>query len=127
MGAVDESLGQIQLSSTTQVLSQRPKDLFKRAVTDPALESPVARLVRRIATRKVLPRRARAEDPQDAIQDVSRIAVWPSQDAPLNRLFLRENRLNESPLLLGEVHIKVRSDFDLPVDPLPKSDRVSRT
>ena len=127
MGAVDESLGQIQLSSTTQVLSQRPKDLFKRAVTDPTLKPSVARLVRRIATRKILPRRACAEDPQHAVQDVFRIAVRPSPDALMDRLFLRENRLNESPLLLGEVHIKVRSDFDLPVDPLPKSDRVSRT
>jgi hypothetical protein len=127
VGAVDESFGQIQLSSTTQVLSQRPKELFKRAVSDPVLEATVAGLVRRIATRKVLPRCPGAEDPQDAIQDVSRIAVWPSPDALLDRLFLREKRPKESPLLLGEVHIKVRSDFDPPVDPLPKSDRVSRT
>ena len=127
MGAVDESLGQIQLSSTTQVLSQRPKDLLKGAVADPALKPTVACLIRRVATRQILPRRAGAQDPQDAVQDVSRIAVRPSPDALLDRLFLRENRLNESPLLLGEVHIKVRSEIDPPVDPLPKSDRVSRT
>jgi hypothetical protein len=108
------------------VLGKRSKDLLESAVADPALKPTVARLVRRIATRQVLPRRTRAKHPQHAVEDVSRIAVRPAAYALVDRLFLGEKRLDQSPLLFGEVHIKVRSDFDLPVDPSPKSDRVSR-
>ena len=127
MGPVDESFRKVQLSSTTQVLSERSKDLFDSAVADPALKPTVAGLVRRVAPWQVRPRRTRAKDPEHAIEDVSRIAVRPSTPVLVERLLLREKRLDQSPLLFGEVHIKVRSDFDPPVDPLPKSDRVSRT
>jgi len=61
------------------------------------------------------------------MEDVSRIAVRPSTPVLEERLFLGKNRLDQSPLLFGEVHIKVRSEIDPPVDPRPKSDRVSRT
>jgi hypothetical protein len=127
VGPVDESFCQVQLSTTTQVLGECPKDLLQCAVAHPALKSTVTRLVRRIARRKILPRRAGAEDPQNAVQHVSWIAEGPSPDTLLDRLFLREKRLKYSPLLFGEVHIKVRSESDPPVDPLAKSDRVSRT
>jgi hypothetical protein len=127
VGPVDESFRQIQLSATTQVLGKRSKDLLDSTVTDPALKPSVARLVRRIAPRQVRPRRARAKDPEHAIEDISRIAVRTTTPVLVERLFLGEKRLNQSPLLFGEVHIKVRSAFDPPVDPSPKSDRVSRT
>ena len=127
MGPVDESLCQVQLSATTQVLGECPKNLLQRPVAHPTLKSTVTGLIRRIARRKVLPRRPGAKDPQDAVQNVPRIAEGPSPDALLDRLFLREKRLKYGPLLFGEVHIKVRSDSDPPVDPLAKSDRVSRT
>ena len=127
MGPVDESFCQVQLSTTTQVLGECSKDLLQRAVAHPALKSTMTRLVRRIARRKIFPRRAGAQNPQDAVQNVPRIAEGPPPDTLLDRLFLREKRLQYSPLLFGEVHIKVRSDSDPPVDPLAKSDRVSRT
>jgi hypothetical protein len=127
VGAVDESLGQIQLSSTTQVLSQRPKDLFERPVANPALKSPVACLVRRITSRQIHPGCPGAQYPKHTVQHVARIAIRPTPDPLLDRLFLGENRAYEGPLLFGEVHIKVRSPIDPPVDPLPKSDRESRT
>jgi len=127
VGPVDESFRKVQLSSTTQVLSERSKDLFDSAVADPALKPTVAGLVRRVAPWQVPPRGTRAKDPEHAIKDVSRIAVRTTTPILVERLFLRENRLDQSPLLFGEVHIKVRSEFDPPVDPLPKSDRVSRT
>ena len=84
-------------------------------------------MVRRVTAWQVSPRGARAKDPENAVEDVSRIPVRPTTHALVDRLFLREKRLDQSPLLFGEVHIKVRSDFDPPVDPLAKSDRVSRT
>ena len=108
------------------MLSESPKDLFEGAVAHPTLKPTVTRLVWRIARRKILPRCAGAKHPQHAVQDVPRIAIRPSPDALMDRLFLREKRLNEGPLLFGEVHIKVRSETDPPVDPLAKSDRVSR-
>jgi hypothetical protein len=127
VGPVDESLCEVQLSATTQVLGEGSEDLFERSVADPALESTVAGLVRRVAPRQILPRSARAKDPEHTIEDVSRIAEWPTTPVLEKRLFPREKRLDQSPLLFGQVHIKVRSEFDPPVDPLPKSDRVSRT
>jgi len=127
VGPVDESLRKVQLSATTQVLGEGSKDLFDGAVPDPALKSTVARLVRGIAARQVFPRGARAKDPKNAVEDVSRIPIRATTHALLDRLFLREKRLDQSPLLFGEVHIKVRSETDPPVDPLLKSDRVSRT
>jgi len=126
VGPVDESLCEVQLSATTQVLGERSKDLLERAIANPALKPAVARLVRRIATRQVHPRSAGAKHPEHTIEDISRIAVWPTTHALADRLFFREKRLDQRPLLFGEVHIKVRSDFDPPVDPSPKSDRVSR-
>lgn len=127
MGPVDESFRQVQLSATTQVLGERSKDLFESAVADPTLKPTVAGLVRRVAPWQVRPRRTRAKDPEHTIEDISRIAVRTTTSVLVERLFLREKRLDQSPLLFGEVHIKVRSDFDPPVDPLAKSDRVSRT
>ena len=84
-------------------------------------------MIWRIATWNVMPRRARAKYPEHAAEDVPRVAIWPTTHALADRLFLRKKRLDQSPLLFGEVHIKVRSEIDPPVDPLPKSDRVSRT
>ena len=109
------------------MLGEGSKDLFESAVADPALESAMAGLVRRVAPRQILPRSACAKDPEHTVEDVSRIAEGPTTTVLEKRLFLREKRLDQSPLLFGEVHIKVRSNFDPPVDPPPKSDRVSRT
>ena len=127
MGPVDESFRQVQLSATTQVLGERSKDLLESAVADPALEAAMAGLVWRVTPGQVLPRSPGAKDPENAIEDVSRIAKGPTTSILDERVFFREKRLNQSPLLFREVHIKVRSDFDPPVDPLAKSDRVSRT
>jgi hypothetical protein len=127
VGTVDESLRQIQLSSTTQVLRESSKNLLDGAVANPTLKSAVAGLVRGISSRQILPGRSRPQHPKNSIEHVARIAVRPAPDALLDRLFLGENRPNERPLLFGEVHIKVRSNLDPPVDPLPKSDRISRT
>jgi len=109
------------------VLGESPENLLERTVADPALKPTVTGLVWRVAPWQVRPRRTRAKDPEHAMEDVSRIAVRPSTPVLVERLFLGKNRLDQSPLLFGEVHIKVRSEIDPPVDPLPKSDRVSRT
>lgn len=127
MGPVDESLREVQLSTTTQVLGEGSKDPFESAIPDPALKPTVAGLVRRVAPWQIRPRSPGAKYPEHAIEDVPGIAVGPTTSVLVKCLFLREKRLDQSPLLFGEVHIKVRSDFGPPVDPLVKSDRVSRT
>lgn len=127
MGPVDESFCQVQLSTTTQVLGESSKDFFQRAVPHPALEAAVTRLIRRIAAGQVLPRRTGPENPKHAVENVSRVAIRPTTKTLMDRLLFGKKRLDRSPLLLGQVHIEVRSNFDPPVDPLLKSDRVSRT
>jgi hypothetical protein len=54
----------------------------QRAVVHPPLEPAMAGLIRRIPIGQVLPRRARAKDPQNAIQDVARIAPRPATSIP---------------------------------------------
>jgi hypothetical protein len=57
-----------------EVGGERLEEPPERTVADPALKSPMARLIRRIPIRQVFPRRARAQNPEDAIQHVAWIA-----------------------------------------------------
>jgi hypothetical protein len=50
--------------------------LVKDTRVNPLLEPPMARLVRRIAVREVLPTGTRAQDPQNAVHDVTGWAPW---------------------------------------------------
>jgi hypothetical protein len=68
----------------------------------------MAGLIRRIAIGQVLPGRARAKDPQNAIQDVARIAPRPSTPIPPQPR-LRQQRFEDGPLRVSEVHaVEVR-------------------
>ena len=109
------------------MFGQNPENLLERAIPHPALKPAVAGLVGRIPRREVLPGGSGAQHPQDAIQDVPWIAIRAPAYALLDRLLFREDRAYECPLLFGEIHIDVRSNSDPPVDPFPKSDRLSRT
>jgi len=126
VGAVDECLGQVELAAFLQVLGERSQHFLERPLAHPALESPMACLIRRIATRQVLPRRASPEDPKHAVHDVARIAEGSATPIVDRGLFVGQQRANELPLLVGEVHIQVRSENDPPVDPAPESDRILR-
>jgi hypothetical protein len=64
-----------------EIGGERLEHAPKRAGADPALKAAMARLIGRIAVRQVFPRRAGSEDPQDAVQDVARIA--PRSAAPI--------------------------------------------
>jgi len=61
-----------------EIPRERFDDAPQRATLDPGLKAAMTRLVRRIARREVLPRSARPEDPQDAIEYIPRIAPWPA-------------------------------------------------
>lgn len=90
-----------------QILRQGVKHPFERAVATPPLKPAMARLVRRVAlTRKVLPARPAAKDPQNAVQDLSRI----SPRAPATVLassWLPNPRGHERPLLFRQTHAKL--------------------
>jgi hypothetical protein len=69
----------------------------------PALEPAMTGLIRRIAIREVFPRRAGAEDPEDPIEDVSRIAPRPAA-LIATETGLRQEWREYRPLRVSEVH-----------------------
>jgi hypothetical protein len=63
MGAVDETLGQVELPPGAKVLSQVLQDPVEHAFALPLLKAAMDRLVRRIPTRQIRPRSAGAHHP----------------------------------------------------------------
>jgi len=68
----------------------------------PQLKAAMTRLVRRIAARQIVPRRARAEDPQHAVQ----YGPWidPGPAAAIGAAPGTKRRFEHGPLGVGEVH-----------------------
>jgi hypothetical protein len=112
MGAVDERLCEVELSALVQVLRQRFQNAVEHAVAFPLLEATVTGLVRRVSARNVGPRRARAQHPEHAIEDVSGVA--PRSAAARRRaepLSSGNVVANGVPLLVGEVHAREQTRF----------------
>jgi hypothetical protein len=70
---VDEGFTQIDLAAVPDVLGEALQQPIEAARALPELEATMASLVRRIARWQVVPRRARAQDPQDAVHDGPRM------------------------------------------------------
>lgn len=69
------------------------------------LEPAVAGLVRRVPLRHVLPGRASAQHPEDAVEHLAGIPPGPA--APIGAASeLRHQRFDQRPLLVGQVHIE---------------------
>jgi hypothetical protein len=83
-----------------QIRGERLDDTPKRASVDPALKAAMARLIRRIALRQVLPGRAGAKDPEDAVQHIARIAPRSPAAIATNTRF-RQERPQDGPLRVG--------------------------
>jgi len=79
------------------------QNLLERPVTAPLLEAAMAGLIRRIARRQILPRRAGAQHPQHAIENIPRISPGAASTirAPPR---LGNQRLDKVPLLFGQIH-----------------------
>ncbi|TPW00988.1 MAG: hypothetical protein FD124_3827 [Alphaproteobacteria bacterium] len=86
-----------------QILREGMHDPLEDAVVDPPLKATMTRLVRRIPVGQILPRRARAKDPQDPIQHIARIAPRPSPSIA-TQARLRQERREDRPLGVGQVH-----------------------
>ena len=80
-----------------EIGGERLEDAPERPLADPALEPPMARLIGRIAIREVLPGRAGAKDPEDAVQDIAGIAPR-SPAAIATETRLRQERRQNGPL-----------------------------
>ena len=76
----------------------------------------MASLVRRIARWQVVPRRARAQDPQDAVHDGPRIGPRPA--APIRATARAEGRFEHGPLGVGQVHAVEVPAASLPMFPV---------
>jgi hypothetical protein len=101
-GRVDEGFTQIDLAAVPEVLGEALQQPIEAARALPELEATMASLVRRIARWQVVPRRARAQDPQDAVHDGPRIGPRPA--APIRATARAEGRFEHGPLDVGEVH-----------------------
>lgn len=105
MGAVDVSLGEVELPACSQVLGKAAEHGLEHALLHPLLEPAVARLRRRVATREIGPGGAGAQHPKDAVEHVARIAPRPTALlAGAYNFGVGDERTDERPLLLGQVH-----------------------
>src|ERR687892_1334870 len=75
---------------------------MESAAALPLLKSPMARLIGRIARGEVVPRGARSQHPEDAIEDRARIAE--GAPAPIGTAARSKERFEDGPLLVGQVH-----------------------
>lgn len=104
MGAIDEGLGQIDLAALTQVFRERLENFPEHALHHPFLHSPVAGLVRRVLARKRFPRSSGPQDPQHSVENASRFDARTTF-AVLADFRLGDQRLDNTPLLVSELHV----------------------
>ena len=86
-----------------EVYGERLEDLPQCAPVDPGLKAAMTGLIRRVAGGQILPRCAGTEDPEDAVQDIARIAPRPSAPIATETRF-RQERRQHGPLRVGKVH-----------------------
>lgn len=104
MGAIDEGLGQIDLAALTQVFRERLENLPEHALRYPFLHAAVTRLVRRVLTRQRFPRSSGPEDPEHSVENTSRFDPRTTF-AVLANFGLWDQRLDDTPLLVSELHV----------------------
>ena len=117
MSAVDESLAQVEFSSSDKIIGEGLQHVLQNAFFHPALEATKTGRVRRISIGHVSPWRAGSQDPEHAVEHVARIAPR-SAATILANLRLRKKLLDCGPLLVGQVHLDLRSQTGSSVDRL---------
>ena len=86
-----------------QVGRQRLEHLAQRPVVHPPLKAAMTRLIRRVPLGQIFPGRAGAQDPEDPIQHVARIAPRPATPIA-SPPRLRKQGFENGPLRVSEVH-----------------------
>jgi hypothetical protein len=104
MGAINEGLGQIHFAAVTQVLRERLEDPPEHAVRYPLLHPAMTRLVRRVLAGQRFPRCSGPEDPEHAVEHAAGVDTRPTL-AVFSNVGLRDQRLDDTPLLVGELHV----------------------
>src|SRR5665647_496600 len=104
MGAIDESLGQIDLAAVSQVLCERLENLPEHSIRNPLLHPAVARLVRRVLAGQRSPRSSGPKDPEHSVENVARGNPRTTL-AVLAQFGLWNQTLNNPPLLVSELHV----------------------
>lgn len=104
MGAIDEGLGQIDLAAITQVLCECLEDSPEHTVLNPLLHPAVTRLVWRVLARQCLPRCSSPEDPEHSVENAASSDARPPF-AVFANVGLGDQRLDDTPLLVSELHV----------------------
>src|ERR1700689_821436 len=104
MGAIDEGLGQIDLAAVPQVFCERLEDFPEHALRAPLLQAAMTGLVRRVLTRKRFPRSSGPKDPEHPVENASRFDARTTL-AIFAHFGLRDQRLDNTPLLVSELHV----------------------
>ena len=101
-GRIDEGFGEIDLAAVAQIFGETLQEPVQPAAALPLLKAPMARLIRWVARRQVVPRGPSAQYPEHAVQHGARIGP---RTAPTIGTSLRpKERLEHGPLLVSEVH-----------------------
>jgi hypothetical protein len=101
-GRVDEGFTQIDFPAVAEVFGEALEQAIQAARALPELKPTVAGLVGGIPRRQVVPRRARPQHPQYAVQHGARIAPWAT--ASIGATARAEGGFEHGPLGVGEIH-----------------------
>ncbi len=112
---IDEGFGQIDLAAVPQVFGESLEQDLKASGSLPQLKATMAGLIRRIAARQIVPRSARAQDPEDAVEDRPRRR--PGAPSSIRSTSRSKDRFEDG-LLIGEIHAPECSKKKLPLGAL---------
>jgi hypothetical protein len=99
---VDEGFAEIEFASIAEVFGQALQHAQQLAAALPLLKATMTGLIRGIPRRQVVPRRARAQHPQHAIQHGA--AVLPRPTAAIRAATRTKHWLENLPLGVTQVH-----------------------
>ena len=101
-GRVDEGLAEIDLAAVAEIFREALQEPIQSAAALPLLKPAVTGLIRGVAPRQVMPRRAGAQHPADAIEDGP--GIRPRAPAAIGPPPRTERRFKHGPLGVSEVH-----------------------
>jgi len=129
MRAVEEGLGEIDLAAIAQDFRERLENLHEHTRLDPLLHTSMTRLVRRYSLGSDFHGAPGPENPEDSFENTACCNARASL-AVLSRRRDRDQRLDNRPLLIGELHVLLDHAADRGATfllPDPKSDRAPPT
>ena len=101
-GRVDEGLTEIDFAAIAEVFREALQEAGEATRSLPLLKAAMTGLIGRIATRQIVPGRARAQHPQHTVENGARIA--PRTPPAIGPSARTKRRFEHGPLGVGEVH-----------------------